>query len=156
MVSIKFVNWGVLEQFRIIDDKLIELYAIIKTVSFSVIWLYLYQNYGKILFVIDYDYDFYGYSDYRGGYTEPYYEDYYRRSDGDYFDFPASGMAPATMAGPRYTSRSNSVGFGLNQILKRKIVEKLPQILTIVSDFDNNFVKESHLWIYNLLFNETD
>lgn len=81
-------------------------------------WLYLYQKFGEILFVIDYDYDFYGYTDYRGGYTEPYYDDYYRSYDGDYyFDFPPSGVGPGPLAGngpQRYTSRSNSVGFGLN------------------------------------------
>lgn len=81
----------------------------------------------KFPFVIDYDY--YDYSDYHGGYTEPFYDDYYRTYDGDYyFDFHPSGMAPAsTMAGngpQRISARSNSVGFGLNQIFL-KLIEKI-------------------------------
>lgn len=35
---------------------------------------------------IDYDYDYYGYGDYRGGYSDPYYDDYYRYED-YYFDY---------------------------------------------------------------------
>ncbi|XP_053980994.1 heterogeneous nuclear ribonucleoprotein R-like isoform X6 [Hylaeus anthracinus] len=34
----------------------------------------------------DYDYDYYGYGDYRGGYSDPYYDDYYRYED-YYFDY---------------------------------------------------------------------
>lgn len=60
--------------------------------------------------IVDYDYDFYGYSDYRGGYSEPYYDDYYRSYDGDYFfDYPPSGVNPAA-GGPQRPSRNNSVG----------------------------------------------
>ena len=32
-------------------------------------------------FVPDYDYDYYGYGDYRGGYADPYYDDYYGYDD---------------------------------------------------------------------------
>lgn len=35
----------------------------------------------------DYDYDYYGYWDYRGGYGDPYYQDYYRYDD-YYYDYP--------------------------------------------------------------------
>lgn len=35
---------------------------------------------------IDYDYDYYGFGDYRGGYSEPYFDDYYRYED-YYFDY---------------------------------------------------------------------
>ncbi|XP_031783575.2 heterogeneous nuclear ribonucleoprotein R isoform X18 [Nasonia vitripennis] len=35
---------------------------------------------------LDYDYDYYGYGDYRGGYSEPYYDDCYRYED-FYFDY---------------------------------------------------------------------
>ncbi|XP_015174200.1 PREDICTED: heterogeneous nuclear ribonucleoprotein R isoform X6 [Polistes dominula] len=35
---------------------------------------------------IDYDYDYYGYGDYRGGYSDPYYDDYFRYED-CYFDY---------------------------------------------------------------------
>ncbi|KAH0999380.1 hypothetical protein HUJ05_012129 [Dendroctonus ponderosae] len=40
----------------------------------------------------DYDYDYYGYADYRGGYSDPYYDDYYRYEDYSYYDYqqPAS------------------------------------------------------------------
>ncbi|KAI4486625.1 hypothetical protein M0804_005995 [Polistes exclamans] len=34
----------------------------------------------------DYDYDYYGYGDYRGGYSDPYYDDYFRYED-CYFDY---------------------------------------------------------------------
>ncbi|RZF47216.1 hypothetical protein LSTR_LSTR004925 [Laodelphax striatellus] len=34
----------------------------------------------------DYDYDYYGYGDYRGGYSDPYYDDYYRYED-YYFEY---------------------------------------------------------------------
>ncbi|XP_037912529.1 heterogeneous nuclear ribonucleoprotein R isoform X2 [Hermetia illucens] len=59
----------------------------------------------------DYDYDFYGYSDYRGGYNEPYYDDFYRSYDGDYFfDYPPSGVSPVAAGGPQRTTRNNSDG----------------------------------------------
>lgn len=35
----------------------------------------------------DYDYDYYGYGDYRGGYSDPYYDDYYRYED-FYYEYP--------------------------------------------------------------------
>ncbi|XP_025833582.1 heterogeneous nuclear ribonucleoprotein R isoform X3 [Agrilus planipennis] len=35
----------------------------------------------------DYDYDYYGYGDYRGGYSDPYYDEYYRYED-YYYDYP--------------------------------------------------------------------
>lgn len=63
------------------------------------------------LFIIDYDYDFYGYSDYRGGYNESYYEDCYRSFEGDcYFE---QGTLAATQAqgGQRSGRANNSVGF---------------------------------------------
>lgn len=95
--------------------------------------IFLTKILAKISFVIDYDY--YPYSDYRGGYTEPFYDDYYRSYDGDYyFDLHPSGVAPATTMvgnGPqRYTSRSNSVGFGLIQILQ-KLIEKIVIVIEL-------------------------
>nr|XP_023016259.1 heterogeneous nuclear ribonucleoprotein Q [Leptinotarsa decemlineata] len=42
---------------------------------------------------IDYDYDYYGYGDYRGGYSDPYYDDFYRYED-YYYDYqPAPTQA---------------------------------------------------------------
>ncbi|XP_017776044.1 PREDICTED: heterogeneous nuclear ribonucleoprotein R isoform X6 [Nicrophorus vespilloides] len=35
----------------------------------------------------DYDYDYYGYGDYRGGYSDPYYDDFYRYEE-YYYDYP--------------------------------------------------------------------
>ncbi|CAG0879199.1 unnamed protein product [Darwinula stevensoni] len=43
----------------------------------------------------DYDYDYYGYCDYRGGYSDPYYDDFYRYDD--YYDYPPP---PAPMPPP--------------------------------------------------------
>lgn len=45
------------------------------------------------MLLLDYDYDYYGYSDYRGGYADPYYEDYYGRYD-DYYDYGYPAAAP--------------------------------------------------------------
>ncbi|KAM7362350.1 synaptotagmin binding cytoplasmic RNA interacting protein isoform 4-T4 [Cochliomyia hominivorax] len=71
----------------------------------------------------DYEYDFYGYSDYRGaGYSDSYYEDFYRTYDGEYFfDYPPGGVAPlppppvgsgASAAGGLTRSQRNNVGVG--------------------------------------------
>lgn len=35
----------------------------------------------------DYDYDYYGYGDYRGGYADPYFEEYYGPSYEEYYDY---------------------------------------------------------------------
>lgn len=64
-----------------------------------------------VFIVVDYDYDFYGYSDYRGGYSDPYYDEYYRNYEGEYFyDYPQSGVPPTT-GGPQKTTRNSAVGF---------------------------------------------
>lgn len=64
-------------------------------------WIQIYFN---VIHFIDYDYDFVGFSDYRGGYNE-FYDDYYRSFDGDY---PySSSVAP----GGQRPGRQNSVGF---------------------------------------------
>lgn len=40
---------------------------------------------------VDYEYDFYGYSDYRGGYKDSYYDDYFRSYDGEqFYDYTGS------------------------------------------------------------------
>ncbi|KAL9893328.1 synaptotagmin binding cytoplasmic RNA interacting protein isoform 1-T6 [Glossina fuscipes fuscipes] len=66
----------------------------------------------------DFDYDFYGYSEYRGGYNDTYYDDFYRTYDGEcFFDYPPpSGVAPIPTGGPaaggmQRTARNN-VGVG--------------------------------------------
>ncbi|XP_044729066.1 heterogeneous nuclear ribonucleoprotein Q isoform X3 [Chrysoperla carnea] len=48
----------------------------------------------------DYDYDYYGYGDYRGGYSDPYYDDYYRYED-FYFDYPPPAVATNAPRGGR-------------------------------------------------------
>lgn len=70
-------------------------------------------------YFIDYDYDFYGFSDYRGGYNESFYDEYYRSFDGDqYASYPsyeyAQSGSNATGGGQR-PGRQNSVG--LKQII---------------------------------------
>lgn len=55
---------------------------------------------------IDYDYDFVGFSDYRGGYNE-FCDDYYGSFDGDY---PYPSSVPPAGVGQR-PGRQNSVGF---------------------------------------------
>ena len=54
----------------------------------------------------DYDYDNYGYSDYRGGYSDPYYEEY---SNDDYYEYQP---APA----PRGRGKPPMVGVGFNRV----------------------------------------
>lgn len=44
---------------------------------------------------IDYDYDYYGYGDYRGGYNEPFY-----RYDEFYFDYAAPPQPSAVRQPP--------------------------------------------------------
>lgn len=47
-----------------------------------------------MLLLSDYDYDYYGYGDYQGGYAaDPYYDDYYGGRYDDYYDY-GYGAAP--------------------------------------------------------------
>lgn len=59
---------------------------------------------------VDYDYDFYGYSDYRGGYNDSYYDDYFRSYDGEqFFDYTSNSGA-----GPQTNQRNNrNISVGL-------------------------------------------
>ncbi|XP_043232975.1 heterogeneous nuclear ribonucleoprotein Q-like isoform X2 [Amphibalanus amphitrite] len=52
----------------------------------------------------DYDYDMYGYGDYRGGYSDPYYDEY--SNDDYYYDYPASAPAPRGRGKPPMAGRS--------------------------------------------------
>ncbi|XP_050297203.1 heterogeneous nuclear ribonucleoprotein Q isoform X3 [Anthonomus grandis grandis] len=66
----------------------------------------------------DYDYDYYGYGDYRGGYSDPYYDDYYRYEDfgggagggNSYYEYQESATtAPGASAqggGPRGSAQN--------------------------------------------------
>ena len=47
---------------------------------------FLYQQRPFKLF-LDYDYDYYGYGEYQGGYSDPYYDEFYRYED-YYYDYP--------------------------------------------------------------------
>ncbi|XP_037079859.1 heterogeneous nuclear ribonucleoprotein R-like [Pollicipes pollicipes] len=55
----------------------------------------------------DYDYDMYGYGDYRGGYSDPYYDEY--SNDDYYYDYPASSPAPRGRGKPPMAGRSRGV-----------------------------------------------
>ncbi|XP_049821165.1 heterogeneous nuclear ribonucleoprotein Q isoform X1 [Aethina tumida] len=46
----------------------------------------------------DYDYDYYGYGDYRGGYSDPYYDEYYRYED-YYYDYAPAPTQPRGRGG---------------------------------------------------------
>lgn len=76
----------------------------------------------RVLYLfVDYDYDSYGYSDYRGGYSEPYYEDYYRSYEGEYFfDFAPNNVVAPTVAASASSQRlgrtNNAVGLVQNYI----------------------------------------
>lgn len=53
---------------------------------------------------VDYDYDLYGYTDYRGGYNDSYYDDYFRSYDGEqFFDYTANSGT-----GPQNTNQRNN------------------------------------------------
>lgn len=62
----------------------------------------------SVIFV-DYDYDYYGYGDYRGGYGESYYDDYYRYED-FYFDYPPPAVAASAPRGGRGGRQPQPVG----------------------------------------------
>ncbi|KAG1663622.1 Heterogeneous nuclear ribonucleoprotein Q [Nymphon striatum] len=51
----------------------------------------------------DYDYDYYGYGEYRGGYSDPYYDEYYGRGfdEYEYYGYGPSPMAMPPMHGPQ-------------------------------------------------------
>ncbi|XP_044592384.1 heterogeneous nuclear ribonucleoprotein R isoform X1 [Cotesia glomerata] len=65
---------------------------------------------------IDYDYDYYGYGDYRGGYSDPYYDDYYRYED-YYFDY-APPPPPARGRG----RQPQPAGRGRGQVARGRVV----------------------------------
>ncbi|XP_072386267.1 heterogeneous nuclear ribonucleoprotein Q-like isoform X4 [Diabrotica undecimpunctata] len=57
----------------------------------------------------DYDYDYYGYGDYRGGYSDPYYDDFYRYED-YYYDYqPAPTPARGRGRQPAPAGRGRGV-----------------------------------------------
>lgn len=64
----------------------------------------------NVIHFIDYDYDFIGFTDYRGGYNETFFDDYCRAFDGDYL-----GQRPG---------RQNSVGFEHKNFPKLYFFEK--------------------------------
>lgn len=57
----------------------------------------------------DYDYDYYGYGDYRGGYSDPYYDDYYRYEDFYYEYPPAPSQARGRGRQPQPVGRGRGV-----------------------------------------------
>ncbi|XP_034243862.1 heterogeneous nuclear ribonucleoprotein R isoform X3 [Thrips palmi] len=64
----------------------------------------------------DYDYEYFGYGDYRGGYSDPYYDDYYRYED-YYYDIPsaappARGRARQPQPGGRGRGQGTAAGPG--------------------------------------------
>lgn len=66
-----------------------------------------YQQQHLVLF-LDYDYDYYGYGDYQGGYSDPYYDDYYRYEDYyyDYSPYPMGrGRTKSVPVGPSVHSQ---------------------------------------------------
>lgn len=73
----------------------------------------------------DFDYDFYGgYSDYRSGYNDSYYDDFYRTYEGEcFFDYPATGVtalhpnAGTANGGLVRAARNNVVGVTLSLLL---------------------------------------
>ncbi|XP_074104282.1 synaptotagmin binding cytoplasmic RNA interacting protein isoform X4 [Cotesia typhae] len=64
----------------------------------------------------NYDYDYYGYGDYRGGYSDPYYDDYYRYED-YYFDY-APPPPPARGRG----RQPQPAGRGRGQVARGRVV----------------------------------
>lgn len=54
---------------------------------------------------VDYDYELYGYTDYRGGYNDSYYDDYFRSYDGEqFFEYTANNGG----TGPQNTNQRNN------------------------------------------------
>lgn len=86
--------------------------------------LYIFLSLPNAIF-IDYEYDFYGYSDYRGGYNDSYYDDFYRTYDGEYFfDYPPSGVAPLPPPGPggMAAAAAAAAGGGLPRTARNNVV----------------------------------
>lgn len=81
---------------------------------------------------VDYDYDLYGYTDYRGGYNDSYYDDYFRSYDGEqFFDYTAnSGTGPQNTnqrnnrnisVGEQYTNTHNKISHSKTHKTKTQI-----------------------------------
>lgn len=71
---------------------------------------------------VDYDYDLYGYTDYRGGYNDSYYDDYFRSYDGEqFFDYTANSGT-----GPQNTNQRNNrnISVGVQNTTHNKISQK--------------------------------
>ncbi|KAF9408584.1 hypothetical protein HW555_011782 [Spodoptera exigua] len=60
---------------------------------------------------IDYDYDYYGYGDYRGGYNEPFY-----RYDEFYFDYAGPPQPSAVRQPPNRPQPDDELGLGPNSL----------------------------------------
>ncbi|XP_026272651.1 heterogeneous nuclear ribonucleoprotein Q isoform X1 [Frankliniella occidentalis] len=59
----------------------------------------------------DYDYEYFGYGDYRGGYSDPYYDDFYRYED-YYFDYPPAPPARGRARQPQPAGRGRGATAG--------------------------------------------
>ncbi|XP_029678172.1 heterogeneous nuclear ribonucleoprotein R isoform X3 [Formica exsecta] len=97
----------------------------------------------------DYDYDYYGYGDYRGGYSDPYYDDYYRYED-YYFDYappppPARGRGrqpqPHSFRKTPDVGRKQHTGLSLSHL----IIHTNTQICTCIYTYIHIYV---YMYIY--------
>lgn len=71
----------------------------------------------------DYDYDYYAYGEYRGGYSDPYYDEYYGRGFDEYEYGYSYGPGPVPPSGPPHMNRGRGAPpdrVGLSYILLPK------------------------------------
>lgn len=95
---------------------------------------------------IDYDYDYYGYGDYRGGYNEPFY-----RYDEFYFDY-AGPPQPSAVRQP--TNRPQPVGPHTHSLMYHSYLLVTSRCTHCSIDFDlPNFYHLLFLFFFILLFN---
>ncbi|XP_055324650.1 heterogeneous nuclear ribonucleoprotein R isoform X7 [Sitodiplosis mosellana] len=89
----------------------------------------------------DYDYDLYGYTDYRGGYNDSYYDDYFRSYDGEqFFDYTVNSGTGPQNTNQRNNRNISGVGHCRGIIVPSRAVglrginlEELPQRLNVVA-----------------------
>lgn len=74
------------------------------------------------VFILDYDYDYYGITDYRGGYSEPYYDELYNEYPYDYPPSSAtSGATTTTTGGSSIQRTARNISVGSSSTIHKKL-----------------------------------
>lgn len=73
------------------------------------------------VFILDYDYDYYGITDYRGGYSEPYYDELYNEYPYDYPPSSATSGATTTTTGGSIQRTARNISVGSSSTIHKKL-----------------------------------